>query len=356
MKHRVLAVSLSALAAVVGAPTVASATTNVVVTFDSETMEAGVAGASAPTVVVPTLAGTVRTGPTATSTTAVYGDAAASRRGVIATTHPVRRGEVVDWTAFRGLVNYVITTKLGLVPTDVALLIASAKPADDQRPFQDMAFAFLHVPRAYFTSEPVLALYASGRTTGLVLELDADESGAYAVYEGYSKAQWSRYGDYGQTEVLSSLSSMLAAKGITVSLTNQRSWLQGLLDQDGYVAASYAVEMQKTPSTIAKSYAFPNGTSVTVDRERFRAPELLFQPTTFGVPSTQPPVHQMAYDVIMTSDVGLRESLAANVVVAGTNSMVPGLSTRVSSELTALFRRRRRVTSSRPRTASTPRG
>ncbi len=51
-----------------------------------------------------------------------------------------------------------------------------------------------------------------------------------------------------------------------------------------YVANDFVKEMDLSSqsSTLEKSYELPDGTLVTVGNERFRCPEVLFQPSFIG--------------------------------------------------------------------------
>ncbi len=92
-------------------------------------------------------------------------------------------------------------------------------------------------------------------------------------------------------------------------------------------------------SSIDKSYELPDGNIITVGNERFRTPEVLFQPSLIGKEASG--IHDCTFQTIMKCDVDIRKDLYQNIVMSGGTTMYPGIADRVAKELTgkAPFRR-----------------
>merc|ERR1711879_1062583 len=71
-----------------------------------------------------------------------------------------------------------------------------------------------------------------------------------------------------------------------------------------------------------------------VGDERFRCPEVLFQPNLIGLESAG--IHKLTYDSIMKCDVDIRRSLYENTVLSGGSTMFPGIDVRLTKEMTSL--------------------
>ena len=83
-----------------------------------------------------------------------------------------------------------------------------------------------------------------------------------------------------------------------------------------------------------KSYELPDGQSITIGDQRFRASEALFQPTLLGMESCG--IHKTTYNSIMKCDIDLRKDLYANTVLSGGSTMYPGMAERMQKEMVAL--------------------
>merc|ERR1712201_68988 len=83
-----------------------------------------------------------------------------------------------------------------------------------------------------------------------------------------------------------------------------------------------------------KTYELPDGNIITVGSERFRCPEVLFQPSFVGKEASG--IHDTTFQSIMKCDVDIRRDLYSNVVLSGGTTMFPGIADRVKKELTAL--------------------
>jgi centractin len=68
--------------------------------------------------------------------------------------------------------------------------------------------------------------------------------------------------------------------------------------------------------------------------ERFRAPEILFDPEIIGL--EYPGVHQIVIDAIGRTDMDLRKSLYSNIVLSGGSTLTRGFGDRLLSEMQRL--------------------
>jgi actin, other eukaryote len=91
------------------------------------------------------------------------------------------------------------------------------------------------------------------------------------------------------------------------------------------------MEKASASGEIEKQYELPDKNVVTVGHERFRCPEVLFNPTLIGKESKG--IDTYLYDTIMKCDIDLRKDLFSNIVLSGGTTMYPGLSERLTKEL-----------------------
>ena len=88
-------------------------------------------------------------------------------------------------------------------------------------------------------------------------------------------------------------------------------------------------------SEIERKYETPDESVVTIDIERFGAPEIVFTPAKVPKYDTNK-VHGMHKDLfqsIMTCDKDIRDELYQNIVLSGGNTMFDGLKERIEKEI-----------------------
>eukprot|EP00439_Symbiodinium_sp_Y106_P008973 s4810_g1.t1 len=103
-----------------------------------------------------------------------------------------------------------------------------------------------------------------------------------------------------------------------------------------YIALDFDSEMKAASesSDKEKTYELPDGNIITVGAERFRCPEVLFQPSFVGKEASG--IHDTTFQSIMKCDVDIRKDLYSNVVLSGGTTMFQGIGERMTKELTAL--------------------
>merc|ERR1739844_26724 len=94
------------------------------------------------------------------------------------------------------------------------------------------------------------------------------------------------------------------------------------------------MQSSETSSEIEQNYELPDGQVITVGAERFRAPEVLFQPNFIGL--EQEGIHKLTFTSIMKCDGDIRKDLDGNVVMSGGTTMYQNIPERVQKEVKAL--------------------
>ena len=197
-------------------------------------------------------------------------------------------------------------------------------------------FDTFNVPQFYVQIQAVLSLYASGRTTGIVIDSGDGVTHSVPIYEGQSLPHAIMRIDLAGRDLTEYMVKLLSEVGHNFASSAEREIVRDLKESLAYVAIDFDAEMKTyaESSQNDKVYELPDGRTLTVGNQRFRCPEILFKPSMIGKDFEG--VHELTYRSIMKADVDVRKDLYANIVLSGGTTMYAGIAERLSKEVTKL--------------------
>ncbi|XP_072013595.1 actin, cytoplasmic-like [Amphiura filiformis] len=274
-------------------------------------------------------------------------------RGILnlALTYPFKSGVIADIhnENMENIWHHTFYNELRLAPEEHPVLLTEApdNPKSNREKMMRSMFETFNVPCAYLANQAVLSLYASGRTTGIVVSLGDEVSHIVPVYESHYLPHATTRSELAGRELTDYLEKLLTAtpaKGdyFYANYTRaKKEVVRHIKERHCFVSNDFENDMQTaaSSSSLNQRYTLPDGQDITIGNERFRCPEALFQPSLMKMQhnaDSDGGIHELTYESIKKCDIDLHKDLYANIILSGGSARFPGMADRMQTEITSL--------------------
>ena len=193
-------------------------------------------------------------------------------------------------------------------------------------------FEIFNVHGKNMASQTILSLYASGRTTGLVMDFGDGVSRTMPIVEGYALPHAILRLDLAGRDLSENLMKFSAARRYSFTTTAEREIGRDVKEKLCYIAFDYDAELKSTAESSDKNqtYMLSDGNIITVGAERFRCTSVV--PALFHrYTSQRNPRH-----FFPKCDVDIRKVSYADVVLSNGTTMFQRIFESMTKEPTAL--------------------
>ncbi|NWX94768.1 ACTY protein, partial [Nothoprocta pentlandii] len=276
------------------------------------------------------------------------GPKAEEHRGLLGIRYPMEHGVVRDWNDMERVWQYVYSKEqLQTFSEEHPVLLTEAplNPSRNREKAAEVFFETFNVPALFISMQAVLSLYATGRTTGAVLDAGDGVTHAVPIYEGFALPHSITRVDVAGRDVSRYLRLLLRKEGTDFRTSAEFEVVRTIKEVRGNAGRRREREGQRGVAVTAVSpqracylsinpqkdealetervqYTLPDGSALDVGAARFRAPELLFQPELVGDESEG--IHEVLAFAIHKCDLDLRRTLFANIVLSGGSTLFKG--------------------------------
>ncbi|PAA64098.1 hypothetical protein BOX15_Mlig011243g2 [Macrostomum lignano] len=266
------------------------------------------------------------------------GPKAEEHRGLLSIRYPMEHGIVRSWDDMEKIWQYIYSKdQLNTYSEEHPVLLTEAplNPRKNREKTAEIFFETLGVPGLFMSMQAVLSLYATGRTTGVVLDSGDGVTHAVPIYEGFALQHAVMRTDIAGRDVTRYLQLLLRKEGACFHTSAELEIVRQVKERACYVSANPVTEEKLDPERV--TYSLPDGSQLEVNAAAFRAPELLFRPELVG--EEWEGIHEVLAYSIQRSDMDLRRLLYANIVVSGGSTLFRGFGDRLLAELKRLVPR-----------------
>ena len=276
----------------------------------------------------------------------MIGDEAAKARHCLEVNYPVDCGIVKNWEDMEKLWDYTFYEKLEIDPEEKKILLTEAplNPKSNREKMFEMMFEKYSFEGATVSIQAMLTLYAQGLLTGVVVDTGDGVTHVVPVYEGFVPKNLIRRLDVAGRHITKYLIKLLLLRGYAFNASADLETVRQIKEDLCYVAHDIKKERKLALETtvLVKKYTLPDGQTIKIGRERFEAPEAMFNPALIDVEDRYRGggtggVADLVFDMIQAADIDCRAEFYKHIVLSGGSSMYPGLPTRLEKDIKARY-------------------
>ncbi|GKV37855.1 hypothetical protein SLEP1_g45827 [Rubroshorea leprosula] len=296
------------------------------------------------------------------------------RRDHMEVLSPFKDGVVADWDIVDSIWDHAFKECLLVDPKEHPMLLAEPSSNNQQQRERttELMFEKYNVPALFLAKNAVLTSFATGRATSVVVDSGGGSITVAPVHDGYVLQKAVSSSPIGGEFLTDCLMKSLESKGIvikprysfkrkeiqpgefqTIDLDFPNTTESYKLYSQRVIAGDIKESVCRAPDTPyderayanipMTSYELPDGQTIEIGADRFKIPDILFNPSLAQtIPGMEnfaevaPSVRglpQMVMDSINRCDVDIRKELFGSILLAGGTASMQQLKERLEKDL-----------------------
>ena len=253
---------------------------------------------------------------------------------------PIEHGVFKNTEDIHLIFNYIFS-KLGLNEETIKehqILISEPLHNQDsnREKISEILFEKIGVQGLIFGSQPLLSLFSTSYTTGVILESGDAITQSCVSYEGYLiPSSCFRY-DYGGRDVTNALKILLDKNNYNLncnSFTDMKIF-KNIKEKQCYLKINQEEGKYDDFNSVESEFILPDGNICLLKDEKIIAPEILFNNRLNC--SEYPPFHEILFNSISKADINIKNKLYSTVVLSGGNTLFRGMEEKTRNSLKQL--------------------
>ncbi|MEE9411112.1 MAG: actin family protein [Candidatus Heimdallarchaeota archaeon] len=213
-------------------------------------------------------------------------------------------------------------------------------PQHIRRQMAQVLFDRLNIPRIYFSVGEILALYSTGKTTGVMVNIGSKTTRIVPIYEGFIISHAISIRQKGGMNVVDKVVDYIEKQGIKIDsspfkreyiLKNTRIASEELC----YISQDIGTEekLWQQSERLTRSLNVVNDSFVKLDSIRYLAPEILFEKEKLSVNMKEGDLVDAVIESVEKCDMDLFKFLVNNIILVGGGTMYEGFVERFIQDM-----------------------
>ena len=259
----------------------------------------------------------------------------------------IRDGIITSFDDYGELVDKLVQSAglHDLSSTSVVISDFIARPVVQRNKIAELMLEKHQAAQISFANSCILALGHYGRTTGTVVEMGHAITQAVSVFDGYRLRPSEAWASFGGATVTTYLDMLLHKEGYHFDPRLRHLLVSDIKETLCKVADMKTSAMLKLVNSTGvvedDVLTLPDGGEVQIGRERYLAPEVIFDSSILSAGFKGLPV--FLADSLDKVNIDLRRKLVENIYLTGGVFNLEGFGDRLSEELAACMGKRAKV-------------
>jgi actin len=204
----------------------------------------------------------------------------------------------------------------------------------ERQEMAEVMFEKFSIFNIHIEPQPVMTLYSTTKTSGLIVESGEGMTQIVPIFEGYLVKNGIRANNLAGNMVTKHFLKSIDNRLKPFNLSNPMLIAKKIKEK--YSQVKIDDKYISSDRNQSESFELPDGNFIEIKNEKFDIPEILFDPSNFDLDLQ--PIQQMIADSIKEVDLNLRNSFLNNIVLGGGNTMINNFPERLKKELNNIYK------------------
>ena len=271
----------------------------------------------------------------------MIGDEVISVKSLLDLSHPIKEDIISNMDDTAILWDYVISKKLKIDYSDIKdrkLLITDGafSTNENKNRIAEILFEKIGIGFLGIESKAIMSIIAEGEETGVIVDSRNNNTQIIPISDSHILQDNIKLLYIGGKEITKYLGSLIIKKGYPLHLAADFEKVNKIKEKYCFVSGDIDSDRKLEHETtyLNDNIKLPDGRNIIISREKFEAPEILFNPLL--IQNESPGMHELLFNSIEETNTDIRKKLYSKIILSGGNTLFPGLPSRLELELKKL--------------------